>query len=37
VVVVFLNRNPNGELSIAKNKIKIKDRNKNNTHSDGYL
>jgi hypothetical protein len=34
VVVVFPNRNPNGELSIAKKK---KDKNKNNTHSDGYL
>jgi hypothetical protein len=36
VVLVFPNRNPNGELSIA-NKIKIKDINKNNTHSNGYL
>jgi hypothetical protein len=33
VVVVFPNRKPNGEFSIAKKK----DKNKNNTHNDGYL
>jgi hypothetical protein len=35
VVVVFPNRKPNGELSIAKKRKK--DTNKNNTHIDGYL